>query len=90
MRTKSAAKRQQERADEINQMGVDEKKNRITKLLEQTPSKIKLKTPATLHKGKEWDDSVSVGALPTEGTASRGRNADGKTNSVRNDPQGRF
>ena len=53
-----------------------------------------MKTPATLHKGKEWDDSVSVGALPNNNNertaASRGRNGDGKTNSVRNDPQGRF
>ena len=60
MRTKSAARKQEQRAEEINAMGAGDKKERITKLLEQTPSKIKLKTPGALGRGKkEWDDSIS-------------------------------
>lgn len=73
-------------------MGAGDKKERITKLLEQTPSKIKLKTPGALQKRKDWDDSVSASAIgaPVEGKSNRGgRNADGKNNSVRNDLQSR-
>lgn len=88
---KSAARKQEQRVEEINSMGVDDKKERITKLLEQTPSKIKLKTPAALGRNnkKDWDDSISYG-IPEEGQETRGgRNAKGKAGSVRNDAQDR-
>ena len=86
MRTKSAIRKQEQRAEEINAMGADDKKERITKLLEQTPSKIKLKTPAAILRGKkEWDDSISTG-IPLEGPEARGgRNAKAGSGSVKND-----